>query len=80
MEAFHEQRGFERSRRQEEFVRVELGYCPRCGKLRFFFAGGSEEFCSDCRAGLRWLRGREAGGERAGRKHPAPRPLPGARQ
>ena len=42
-------------------VRVELGYCPRCGTLRAHLAGAAAEVCEACERILEWIR---AGGER----------------
>jgi hypothetical protein len=40
----------------ESMVRVELGYCPRCGTLRAYFAGDAAEFCEACVQFLAWVR------------------------
>jgi hypothetical protein len=45
------------SQNQESLmVRVELGYCPRCGSLRARPAGAAEEFCTACLEFLAWVR------------------------
>lgn len=36
-------------------VRVELGYCPRCGTLRAYPAGAAAEVCSACVRILEWI-------------------------
>jgi hypothetical protein len=36
-------------------VRVEIGYCPRCGTLRAYPAGAAAEFCEACLRILEWM-------------------------
>jgi hypothetical protein len=48
-------------------VRVELGYCPRCGTLRAYPAGAAAEDCKACVRFLAWIR---SGCERPPRRRP----------
>lgn len=59
-------------------VRVEIGYCPRCGTLRAFPVGAAAEFCEACMRILEWMhtewkrprhrRKRRAAGSRGGQR------------
>jgi hypothetical protein len=51
----------------ESMVRVELGYCPRCGTLRAYLTGEAAEFCEACVQFLTWIR---SGCERPRRRCP----------
>jgi hypothetical protein len=44
------------SRSGESMVRVELGYCPRCGTLRAHPAGIAADVCETCERFLVWVR------------------------
>ncbi len=43
-------------RSERSMVRVELGYCPRCGTLRAHDAGAAAEVCEACVRFLAWVR------------------------
>lgn len=51
----------------ESMVRVELGYCPRCGALRAHPTGAAAEVCEACVQFLAWIR---SGCERPLRRRP----------
>jgi hypothetical protein len=55
-------------------VRVELGYCPRCGTLRAHLVGASEKFCEACEKISAWIR---TGCERPPRRRPRRSPSSG---
>jgi hypothetical protein len=39
----------------EEYIRVDFGYCPRCGCLRFFVAKQTAQLCGECLRTLDWI-------------------------
>ena len=39
----------------EEYIRVDFGYCPRCGCLRFFVAKQTAQLCGECLRTLEWI-------------------------
>lgn len=41
---------------ETSMVRVELGYCPRCGTLRAHVAGAAAEVCAACERIFQWIR------------------------
>ncbi len=49
-------------------VRVELGYCPRCGTLRAYPAGAAAEVCPACVRILEWIHSGWARPRSAGRR------------
>ena len=40
---------------ETSMVRVELGYCPRCGMLRAHLAGAAAEVCETCERIFQWI-------------------------
>jgi hypothetical protein len=58
-------------------VRVELGYCPRCGTLRAYLAGDAAEVCKACVQFWAWIR---SGCERPSRRRPRRPDAPKGRQ
>lgn len=46
-------------------LRVELGYCPRCGTLRAVPAGAATNVCTACLKIFEWIN---SGWERPGRR------------